>query len=197
MKRIPFIFIGITLCTYAFAQNGKATKPGKIFFTSFIGIGTVRGDLSAKATSGLRAMTGVEYKFNRHHSLTGVLNFDGYSYTETAPEYSLSGPVNTIPFTVLHKYTFGKNKWLPFVEAGVGAASISIPVVSQTSSYTDIGNNSGFAGQVQVAVGLNYAINSQYLIFTEAAYQQYAKTKVLNNRLFNVNAFRIGISTAL
>ena len=105
--------------------------------------------------------------------------------------------LSTIPVTILYKYTLGKNKWLPFIKAGGGSVKISIPTVSQKGGFTSISNNTGFAAQAQIAFGISYAINQQYIIFTEAGYQQYGKIKVLNNQTFGVSSFRIGISTAL
>ena len=197
MKKLLLLIIAAVAMASLAAQTEKPVKADKIFFTSFLGKGTVKGDLSSTASSGLQAMTGVEYKFNRHQSLSGELNFDGYSYKEITSAYSLSGSLTTIPITILYKYTFGKNKWLPFIKAGAGAARVSIPVINQKQGFTTIGTNTGFTSQAQVAVGINYAIARQYLIFTEAVYQQYGKLKLLSNQSFGVSAFRIGISGAL
>ncbi len=197
MKKILLMTIGMSVCSYSFAQKPQAPKPGKIFFTSFIGLAKVSGKLSAKASSGFQAMTGVAYKFDRHHSLTGELSFDGYAYEETTPTFSLSGTMNIIPLTVLYKYTFGKNKWLPFLKAGVGASRFSVPAVSEKNSYTTIRNLNAYSMQAQLAVGLTYVIKPQYLVFTEAAYQQFGKIALLNNQRLKVNSFRVGVSTAL
>ena len=197
MKKMLLFSIAALVSMHSFAQTEKAVKPGKIFFTSFIGIGTARGDVGSNASSGFQAMTGIEYKFDKHQSITGELNFDGYSYKVVTSAYSLDGSINTIPLTILYKYTFGKNKLHPFIEAGAGIANISVPQVTQTQGFTTIKNKSEFASQGQVALGLIYNFTPQYLIFTEASYQQFGKIKAIDDRSFGANAFRIGISSAL
>jgi hypothetical protein len=108
MKKLIFFVLTISSFYLVNAQGENPTKTSKIFFSSFVGIGTARGDLSMTTSSGLQAMTGIEYKFNRRSSVVGELNFDGYSFTKSNPDYSLSGSLNTIPITVLYKYTFGE-----------------------------------------------------------------------------------------
>ncbi len=197
MKKLIFFFFTIGSFYLVNAQTEKPTKTSKIFFSSFIGIGTARGDISTTTSSGLQAMTGIEYKFNPHSSVVGELNFDGYSYIKITPNYSLSGSLNTIPITVLYKYTVGKNRWLPYFKTGIGIARVSVPMIFQKMGFTTVVNKTASALQGQIALGINYALNKQYFIFSEAAYQQFSKLKLLNNQSFGVSAFRIGISTAL
>ncbi len=197
MKKIIFLLLTLESFYSLKAQKEDPIKTDKIFFTSFIGIGMARGDISTTTSSGLQAMTGIEYKFNPYSSVIGELNFDGYSYMKMTTDYSLSGSLNTIPITILYKYTLGKNTWLPYFKTGLGIARVSVPMLFQNAGFTSVNNSTSFALQCQIALGMNYTINKQYLIFSEAAYQQYAKLKVLNNQSLGVSAFRIGISTAL
>ena len=142
-------------------------------------------------------MQNQQYKLNKHSSIVGELNFDGYGYNKKTSTYDLSGTVNNIPATVFYKYTFGNKKLMPYFKLGLGAAKVSAPSVTEKIGFTTIQNNSSIVTQGQIALGLNYEFRKGYIIFAESAIQQYGKIKVLENKSILVTAFRVGISTAL
>ena len=179
------------------AQTETKQKDAKIFFSSHIGIGIVLGDLKENISRGFQAMTGIEYKFNKHSSIVGELNFDGYSYKKNTATYSFDGTVNNTPVTLFYKYTFGNKKLFPYIKLGAGAARVSAPEVEEKLGFTTIQNKATIVAQAQVALGLNYEIRKGYIIFAETAAQQYGKIKVLNDKTISVIACRVGISTAL
>lgn len=194
-----FILIIVFIISYMqfYAQAIKKTTTPKIYFSSHIGIGLVKGHLSSNVKRGFQAMTGIEYKFNNHTSVVGELNFDGYSYKKTTDLYSIDGLVNNIPLTLFYKYTFGIKKWLPYTKFGLGSAKVTVPLALQNNNFTIIKNSSIILMQFQTALGLNYEIKKGYLSFIEVGYQQFGKNKLLYNKQLNVLGFKIGIATAL
>ena len=197
MKNLLLILLLAICQNLLFAQEKPKQKDSKIFFSSHFGLGKISGDLKENFSTGTQAMTGIEYKFNKHSSIVGELNFDGYGYKKKSNTFSFSGTVNNIPATVFYKYTFGNKKLLPYLKLGVGAAKVSAPEVIENFGFTTIQNNSAFVTQAQAAVGLNYEFRKGYIIFVESALQQYGNIKVLSNKSILITAFRIGISTAL
>ena len=180
-----------------FAQDGKTLKESKVFFSSHFGLCKISGDLKENFSIGTQAMTGIEYRFNKHSSIVGELNFDGYGYKKNSNTFSFSGTVNNIPATVFYKYTFGNKKLFPYVKLGVGIAKISAPQVTEKLGFTTIENKSTIVAQAQAALGLSYEFRKGYIVFAESALQQYGKIKVLENKTILVTAFRVGISTSL
>ncbi len=180
-----------------FAQDRKTLKESKVFFSSHFGLCKISGDLKENFSIGTQAMTGIEYRFNKHSSIVGELNFDGYGYKKNSNTFSFSGTVNNIPATVFYKYTFGNKKLFPYVKLGVGIAKISAPQVTEKLGFTTIENKSTIVAQAQAALGLSYEFRKGYIVFAESALQQYGKIKVLENKTILVTAFRVGISTSL
>lgn len=179
------------------AQGPKKQQNAKIFFSSHIGLGKISGDLKENFANGFQAMTGVEYKFAKHSSIVGELNFDGYGYKKASNTFNLSGTVNIVPATLFYKYAFGNSKLLPYIKIGAGAAKVSAPEVTEKMGFTTIQNNSTIVGHAQIALGLNYEFRKGYFVFLESALQHYGNIKVLSNKSILVNSFRVGVSTAL
>ena len=188
-----FCVIFINFCN---AQNNTVTKQSKIFFSSYIGLANAVGDIESDVSTGFQAMTGIEYKLNKHSSICGEINFDSYNYTQTNSTYKLSGSLNTIPLTVYYKHYLNTKKYQPYFKLGVGVANVSVPVVEQKNGFTNIQNENAFIGQYQASIGLNYNLKPDYIFFIELGYQGFANTSLLNNQFSNA-AIRIGLSTAL
>ncbi len=197
MRRFSLALYFSFFVTFLFAQTEKPKPAGKIFFSSYIGTGNVKGNLSGNVSSGFQAMTGAEYKFNKHSSIAGEINFDTYGYNDAMANYDLKGSLNTIPLSLFYKYTFGTGKWLPYLKAGGGIAMLSVPVLTQKENFTKIANSNAVVAHAHFVAGLHYKLNPQYLLFTECAWQQYGKLKLLQNQSLQLLAFRIGVSAAL
>ena len=114
MKKSIIIIALLINFNLLFAQSKPNQKDSKIFFSSHVGLGKISGDLKENFSIGFQAMTGIEYKLNKHSSIVGELNFDGYGYNKKTSTYDLSGTVNNIPATVFYKYTFGNKKLMPY-----------------------------------------------------------------------------------
>ena len=197
MKKLILIILFAISHNLLFAQEKPMQKDSKIFFSSHFGLGKISGDLKENFSIGTQAMTGIEYRFNKHSSIVGELNFDGYGYKKKSNTFSFSGTVNNIPATIFYKYTFGNKKLFPYLKLGVGAAKISAPQVTEKLGFTTIENKSTIVAQAQAALGLSYEFRKGYIIFAESALQQYGKINVLANKTILAAAFRVGISTAL
>ena len=69
MVKIVLLLSFCIVITPMFAQTEKPKVPGKIFFSSYLGLAKAKGNLSNHIASGFQAMTGAEYKFNKHYHL--------------------------------------------------------------------------------------------------------------------------------
>ena len=192
----PTIMMALVLLSVSCYSQTKSVKQSKLFFTSYIGIANAIGDIKSNVSNGFQAMTGIEYKLNKHSSICGEINFDTYSYVKNGSTYKLDGTLNTIPLTVYYKHYLNQKKIRPYFKLGAGVANISKPIIEQKTGFTNIKNESAFTGQYQASIGLNYNLKPDYIFFIEAGYQGFSNTSLLNNQFSNA-AIRVGLSTAL
>lgn len=168
------------------------SKKTQLLFTSYMGKSKVVNSLKDNIDNGFLAMTGIELQFEKHGSVYGEINFDGYNFQKQYGNLSLKNSLNTIALTVGYKYRFSNKKLSPYIKTGLGIANISYPVVDAKSSSTSIENSSKLCIQFQASTGFVYKINKSYGVFADVGFQQYQTQNYLNQNLPLIG-FKIGI----
>lgn len=177
-----------------YSQQKDTTKP-RLFFTSFIGKGSVNANLHSSISNGTLSMTGIELQLKKHSSFYGEVNFDGYNFKKNATTYSINSTLNTIALTVGYKYRFTQTKLAPYLKIGLGLANITYPIADTKNGFTVIENKSNISFQFQSSVGVAYNFNKNYGVFADAGYQQYQTQQFLQNNL-SLIGIKIGFTSA-